>query len=267
MGYQYSSGTLENIEVRNQNPGGCGSGLVIIGSPFVVTNPVSVRQSSIHEFDDTGVLAISGGGTGFLVNLTSSWIESASTSVQSGVYYQFTYGLVAHNTIVVDRQYGLLLENFFGSMTINENTIVGSTVGIFSGSSEGANTITHNNLFNNGTGIFVSGLAGSPVVKSNTITQSSTAAIDVGCSEETTAENNIIVNSPIGIAEVNTGELFEQSQECKICGNEIHSFEDSTVDHIHPYSKGGKTVRENGQLAHRGCNARKNMFVPDTVQS
>ena len=28
-----------------------------------------------------------------------------------------------------------------------------------------------------------------------------------------------------------------------------------------------KTVRENGQLAHRGCNARKNMFVPDTVQS
>jgi hypothetical protein len=58
-------------------------------------------------------------------------------------------------------------------------------------------------------------------------------------------------------------ELFDQSQECKICGNQIHAFDDSTVDHIHPYSKGGKTVRENGQLAHRGCNARKNMSVPE----
>jgi Protein of unknown function DUF262/HNH endonuclease len=52
--------------------------------------------------------------------------------------------------------------------------------------------------------------------------------------------------------------LFKQSPICKICGNQIHSFEDSTVDHIHPHSKGGKTVEENGQLAHRTCNARKN---------
>ncbi|MGD0907552.1 MAG: HNH endonuclease signature motif containing protein [Candidatus Acidiferrales bacterium] len=52
--------------------------------------------------------------------------------------------------------------------------------------------------------------------------------------------------------------LFKQSPICKICGNQIHSFEDCTVDHIHPYSKGGKTVEENSQLAHRTCNARKN---------
>ncbi len=29
------------------------------------------------------------------------------------------------------------------------------------------------------------------------------------------------------------------------------------MDHIQPYSKGGKTVIENAQLAHRSCNARK----------
>jgi len=28
--------------------------------------------------------------------------------------------------------------------------------------------------------------------------------------------------------------------------------------HIVPYSKGGKTTPDNGQLAHRGCNASKN---------
>ena len=57
-------------------------------------------------------------------------------------------------------------------------------------------------------------------------------------------------------------QLFEQSPLCKLCRNQIHSFEDSTVDHIHPYSKGGKTIPENGQLAHRNCNARKNMSLP-----
>jgi hypothetical protein len=56
--------------------------------------------------------------------------------------------------------------------------------------------------------------------------------------------------------------LFGQSPVCKICGNQIHLLEDSTVDHIRPYSKGGKTVPENGQLAHRSCNARKNASLP-----
>jgi hypothetical protein len=56
--------------------------------------------------------------------------------------------------------------------------------------------------------------------------------------------------------------LFDQAAICKICGNQVHSFDDSTVDHIHPYTKGGKTLPENGQLAHRSCNARKNAFLP-----
>jgi len=59
--------------------------------------------------------------------------------------------------------------------------------------------------------------------------------------------------------------LFETSNICRLCKNEIHVLEDSTVDHIMPYSKGGKTVPENGQLAHRGCNARKNAQVPNAV--
>jgi hypothetical protein len=53
--------------------------------------------------------------------------------------------------------------------------------------------------------------------------------------------------------------LYGKLQACAICGNEIHSFDDSTVDHKTPYSKGGKTIPENGQLAHRTCNASKNM--------
>ena len=61
--------------------------------------------------------------------------------------------------------------------------------------------------------------------------------------------------------------LYDESKECRICHNQIHSFDDSTVDHAHPYVKGGKTVPENGQLAHRSCNARKNMSPPRTPRT
>jgi hypothetical protein len=57
-------------------------------------------------------------------------------------------------------------------------------------------------------------------------------------------------------------ELWKKSHVCQLCMNEIHSFDDSTVDHIMPYSKKGKTAPGNAQLAHRGCNARKNAQVP-----
>jgi 5-methylcytosine-specific restriction endonuclease McrA len=57
-------------------------------------------------------------------------------------------------------------------------------------------------------------------------------------------------------------ELYDKNPLCALCDNQILSFEDSTVDHIIPYSKKGKTVRENGQLSHRSCNARKNAAMP-----
>jgi len=52
-------------------------------------------------------------------------------------------------------------------------------------------------------------------------------------------------------------QLYDISPVCQLCGNKIHDFEDSAVDHIYPYSKGGKTEPTNAQLAHRSCNARK----------
>jgi hypothetical protein len=60
-------------------------------------------------------------------------------------------------------------------------------------------------------------------------------------------------------------DLYEKSDICQLCKNEIHTLEDCTVDHITPYSKGGKTVPENAQLAHRGCNAKKNAQMPTSA--
>ena len=48
--------------------------------------------------------------------------------------------------------------------------------------------------------------------------------------------------------------LFYSSPICKICDQRIEHLDDSQVDHIAQYHKGGKTIPENARLVHRFCN-------------
>jgi hypothetical protein len=52
-------------------------------------------------------------------------------------------------------------------------------------------------------------------------------------------------------------ELFDRNPICAISGQRILAIEDSEVDHILPYSKGGKTEIENAQLVLRYFNRAK----------
>ncbi len=52
--------------------------------------------------------------------------------------------------------------------------------------------------------------------------------------------------------------LFNQDPTCKICSQQLLMIEDAEVDHIIPFSKGGKTELSNGQITHRYCNRAKN---------
>lgn len=49
-------------------------------------------------------------------------------------------------------------------------------------------------------------------------------------------------------------QLFEKDPTCAICGNRISHLDDSAVDHIEQYWRGGRTVPENARLTHRYCN-------------
>lgn len=53
-------------------------------------------------------------------------------------------------------------------------------------------------------------------------------------------------------------ELFDKNPTCAISGQRILAIEDSEVDHIIPFSKGGKTEIENAQLVLRYFNRAKN---------
>jgi hypothetical protein len=49
-------------------------------------------------------------------------------------------------------------------------------------------------------------------------------------------------------------ELFMRNSTCAICSQRITEIDDSAVDHIKQYWKGGQTIPENSRLTHRFCN-------------
>ena len=52
-------------------------------------------------------------------------------------------------------------------------------------------------------------------------------------------------------------QLFMNDPTCSICGQQILSLDDGTVDHLIPFSLGGPTTPANGRLAHRYCNSAR----------
>lgn len=57
-------------------------------------------------------------------------------------------------------------------------------------------------------------------------------------------------------------QLFKTSKTCAICNNRILDIDDAHVDHIMPFSRGGKTTFDNAQLTHKYCNLVKNNSLP-----
>lgn len=60
--------------------------------------------------------------------------------------------------------------------------------------------------------------------------------------------------------------LFNKSNICAVCHNEILSIDDAEVDHITPYSRGGSTDISNAQLLHRTCNRQKSDSTDDDFE-
>ncbi|MBO6261911.1 MAG: DUF262 domain-containing protein [Bacilli bacterium] len=84
-----------------------------------------------------------------------------------------------------------------------------------------------------------------------------------------------IVNSIVGDSGVESEERTfdpalkqplaeKQNYICPLCGNQIVSLDECEIDHILPYSLGGKTVFENAQLVHKICNRHKSNNVKVT---
>ena len=52
-------------------------------------------------------------------------------------------------------------------------------------------------------------------------------------------------------------ELFTDDPRCTYCRREITRFDESTLDHVHPVSRGGRNYRRNLALCCEVCNQHK----------
>lgn len=63
-------------------------------------------------------------------------------------------------------------------------------------------------------------------------------------------------------------EFYDKDDVCSLCSQQIIDIKDAAVDHKEPYWRGGLTILENAQLAHRWCNKKKsgkvNFFLLDS---
>jgi 5-methylcytosine-specific restriction endonuclease McrA len=55
--------------------------------------------------------------------------------------------------------------------------------------------------------------------------------------------------------------IYSKNKRCGICGHDVR-FDDSTIDHIIPLSRGGSDSFKNMQLAHTACNSAKGNHLP-----
>jgi hypothetical protein len=51
--------------------------------------------------------------------------------------------------------------------------------------------------------------------------------------------------------------LYDTNNRCSICEQEIRFLDDSEVDYVDFYWRGGKTIPANAQLVHRFCNRQR----------
>src|SRR5438552_8429548 len=196
--YQNTSGTVSHISVLNQRGNGCAYP-IFIETTGSASQAVTIDKSSIHDFDNGGVVACSGavgcfgtpvsGATAPAITLTSSTIADAGPP-SFGVYL---FGAAASVT-------GNFLSGFGDAIIVREtstaslsNNSIGESLYAISVTGNAGIQVTSNKLFRNTTaGIIMVG-ASNTTVRGNVITNSpGGVGIEFGCSA---TNNNVISNT------------------------------------------------------------------------
>ena len=195
-----SSGNLNGLEVRNQ-----AFGIDFGANPFLSSLTMSLQDSYIHDFDNTGITFSSGGQVSSFLNITRSIAKSSKTTVLSGILYDFVGGEISQSIILLQTGIGIQLKTVFNATTVQENTITGADIGITMGPPLATLIVKNNNLFGNATGISA---FGPLTINANLIAQSSATAIALNCFTDNTVSQNIIYGTPVGITNTQPGDTI-----------------------------------------------------------
>jgi hypothetical protein len=177
--YSGSSGSVNRVRANGQMDGGCGVGIWAenAGSP---NQSVTIQGSSVHDIDNAGIFASSGGPTPTL----------AVRMKDNFVFVPGAVGMVLNNVSgeITDNDVSNALAGIFDSAPaahISSNNVTSTSFGVLL---LAGGRVQSNDIMNSGIGVFLAARGAN--VQSNRITLAVTA-IEFGCSAATVAQNTI----------------------------------------------------------------------------
>lgn len=184
--YQNSPGSVSRVTTRNQKGSGCGVGINVEGGSS--NPPVTIENSSIHDFDNTGISTATNSGSSALtatikgneVNaagaLIGVYLLQGSTNTMTGNFISGgsagiwsnagATGSISNNTLMNDTNAGIYVAG--DGLSVTANKIMFSTYGIYLSSALA--TISGNSISSTSAGIDFACLA-NPNVHSNVINE------------------------------------------------------------------------------------------------
>jgi parallel beta-helix repeat protein len=197
--YQNTSGEVSHVSVRNQSGNGCAYP-IFVETTGSASQAVTIDKSSIHDFDNGGVVACSGaagcfgspvsGATSPTVTLTSNTIADVGPP-SFGIYLFGAAASVTDNFLSGFGDAIIVRETSTASLS---NNSIGESLYAISVTGNAGIQVTSNKLFRNTTaGIIMAG-ASNTTVRGNVITNSpgTGVGIEFGCSG---TNNNVISNA------------------------------------------------------------------------
>jgi hypothetical protein len=198
--YENSSGTVNEVTVRNEMNAGCGFG--IFAENATATNEsVTIENSSVHDVDGSALLAASNQTPPTLTaTIKGNYVESSYIGV-----FEYTGagpGSVTGNTITAGQ---ISIISVAPSVTISSNTLINSPIGI-SADATGISA-TSNKIWNSsspgffGTARGIDFGASGMTIQSNFIAKSA-IGIEFNCNTGNTVSHNTINDAAIGLDSV-----------------------------------------------------------------
>ena len=159
-----SSGTVNEVTTRQQTEGGLGSGIMAENGNSSPIASVTIENSSVHDFDNFGILVAS--------NQTPPTLTAT----------------VKGNIV---RGGGVGINNFGATASVTSNVVAGSFRGI---TALAATTVTGNTVTDAGQIGIVAAAAGD-IIKANTVVNSALAGIYLNASGATVQSNKLAENA------------------------------------------------------------------------
>ncbi len=193
--FQDTSGTVNKVMTRNQKGNTAGHGIMVEGG---VANPsVTIENSSVHDFDETGIVAVADAESFPYTAVIKNNNVDGGGNYNTGIAIAYGGTVTVQNNVVTGTSEGMgALGGVTG--TISNNVLTDNVAGIVAGAD--AVAVSANKIFGSSYEAII--LTTSAATIANNTIMNTPAGIDFGCIANGNVHSNTIIDAVSGVVGV-----------------------------------------------------------------